>query len=65
MAKAFFAAQRAAGKSYGCAIRALAFKWQRIIYACWKNRQPYDAQRYLQALKKNGSPLHAALQTQN
>ena len=45
--------------------RSLAFKLIRIYYACWKNRQPYDAQRYLQALKKNGSPLHAALQTQN
>jgi transposase len=45
--------------------RSLAFKLIRIYYACWKNRQPYDAQRYLRALEKNGSPLHAALQTQN
>ena len=44
--------------------RSLAFKLIRIYYACWKNRQPYDGDRYLRALEKNGSPLHAALQTQ-
>lgn len=44
--------------------RSLAFKLIRIYYACWKNRQPYDAQRYLRALEKKGSPLHAALQNQ-
>jgi transposase len=42
--------------------RALAFKLTRIYYACWKNRQPYDPERYLSALRKNGSPLCAMLQ---
>jgi len=60
-AKAFFAAQRAAGKSYGCAIRALAFKWQRIIYACWKNRQPYNEAHYLAQLVRHGSAYAATL----
>src|SRR5579859_2523277 len=49
----------------GChhqANRSLAFKLIRIYYACWKTRQPYDAQRYLRALQKNGSPLHKLLQ---
>jgi transposase len=45
------------------AIRALAYKLTRIYYACWKNRTPYDGQRYLQALEKHGSPLHKKLQT--
>jgi transposase len=45
------------------ATRSLAFKLIRIYYACWKNRQPYDAARYQQALQKNGSPLHKMLQT--
>jgi transposase len=45
------------------AIRAVAFKLIRIYYACWKNHTPYDPQRYLQALAKHGSPLHAKLQT--
>lgn len=44
------------------ASRSLAFKLIRIYYACWKNRQPYDPERYLQALKKNGSPLHKTLE---
>ncbi len=41
--------------------RSLAFKLTRIYFACWKNRQIYDPQRYLQALEKNGSPLHKIL----
>jgi transposase len=43
--------------------RSLAFKLIRIYYACWKTRQPYDPQRYVRALQKNGSPLHKLLQT--
>jgi transposase len=43
--------------------RSLAFKLIRIYYACWKNRQPYDSQRYQRALQKNGSPLYKLLQT--
>ena len=39
------------------AIRALAFKWIRILYRCWQDRQPYDEAKYLLALKKKGSPL--------
>jgi transposase len=42
--------------------RSLAFKLNRIYFACWKNRQPYDPDRYLRALEKNGSPLHKMLQ---
>lgn len=39
------------------AIRALAFKWIRIIYRCWKNRRPYNEQIYLRRLREKGSPL--------
>jgi transposase len=42
--------------------RTLAFKLIRIYFACWKNREPYDPDRYLRALQKNGSPLHKTLQ---
>jgi transposase len=45
--------------------RSLAFKLIRIYFACWKNRQPYDSQRYLRALEKNGSPLHKILNKNN
>lgn len=44
------------------ACRALAFKLIRIYFACWKERQPYQPDRYLQALQKHGSPLHKLLQ---
>ena len=44
--------------------RALAFKLIRIYYACWKNHQPYDPNRYLKALEKNGSVIHQRLQAQ-
>ena len=44
--------------------RSLAFKLIRIYYACWKNRQPYDPERYLRALEKNGSPLFTLVANQ-
>lgn len=58
-ARAFYNAQRAAGKCYGSAVRALAFKWLRIIFACWKNHEPYDDARYTDRLSLRGSP-HAS-----
>lgn len=53
------AAKIEAGKSYFTAIRALAFKWIRIIHACWENGTVYDEAIYLAALKKSGSPYAA------
>lgn len=38
------------GKKHAVIIRALAFKWIRILWACWKNKTPYDEARYLQQL---------------
>ena len=42
------------------AVRKLAYKWQRIIWRMWQQRQPYDEARYLAALQKRGSKLSAA-----
>jgi len=56
-ARAFLQNQLAQQKDYNVAIRALAFKWQRILHACWRNNTPYDEQRYLQTLQKRNSPL--------
>lgn len=58
-AKLYYQTQRAKGKTHHCAIRALAFKWQRIIFRIWQDRIPYDEKRYLQALEKRHSPLAA------
>ena len=48
------------GKKHHAAVRALAFKWIRIIYRCWKERVAYDENVYLAALAKHNSPLVAA-----
>ena len=58
-AAAFYRKQRAAGKTHQCALRALAYKWIRILHRCWLDRQPYDESVYLNSLKKRGSPLLA------
>jgi len=45
----------AKGKKFHTIIRALAFKWIRILFRCWKNRTPYDETQYMDNLKKRGS----------
>ena len=37
--------------------RALAYKWMRIIFRCWKEGVCYDEAKYLQRLKATQSPL--------
>ena len=56
-AKAYYEQQISKGKPHNTVIRALAFKWIRIAYKCWKTHTPYDESKYLKALKKRGSPL--------
>jgi len=56
-AKAFYESKRAANMGHHAALRELAFKWQRILFRCWKDGRPYDEQTYLQALEKHHSPL--------
>ena len=56
-AQAFYKSCRARGMSHQAALRALAFKWIRILYRCWVERQPYDETRYLMALQKRHAPL--------
>ena len=54
-AQGCYQAQRERGKGHHAAVRAVAFKWIRILFACWKQRLPYDPQRYLQTLHTRGS----------
>jgi transposase len=56
-ARAYYDGQRAKGKSHHAAVRALAFKWIRIIYRCWQTRTAYDEVKYLDSLRKKGSSL--------
>jgi transposase len=54
-AQACYQTQRDRGKGHHAAVRAVAFKWIRILFACWKQRIPYDPQRYQQTLQRRGS----------
>ena len=56
-AAAYYRQQRDKGCSHQAAVRALAFKWIRVLYRCWQTRTPYDESTYLNALKRRGSPL--------
>jgi len=60
-ASAYYQRQRDKGCSHQAALRALAYKWIRIVYRCWQSHTPYDESAYLQALKRRGSPLLAAV----
>jgi transposase len=56
-AAAFYFQQRNKGSQHHTAVRALAFKWQRIIWRCWQSRKPYEEKTYEAALRKASSPL--------
>jgi transposase len=56
-AQAYLALRRDAGTDYQVILRGLAYKWQRILFRCWKNHEPYDEARYLESLRAKGSQL--------
>lgn len=56
-AKAYYQLQRQRGKKHHAALRALAYKWIRILFRCWKDRQPYQEDVYVRSLARRGSPL--------
>jgi len=56
-AKAYYLQQKRAGKHHQTILRALAFKWIRILWRCWQDRSPYDESRYIQSLFRQQSPL--------
>ena len=54
-ADAHYHRQLDGGKGHNAALRSLAFKWQRIMFRCWQEREPYGDRRYLAALARHGS----------
>jgi hypothetical protein len=54
---AFYDSHKTNGASHNATIRALAFKWIRVLFRCWVDRVPYDESRYLSALQKRHSPI--------
>jgi transposase len=51
-ARAYYDYKRSQGKGYHAAIRALAYRWIRIIYRCWRDHIPYNEQIYAQSLQQ-------------
>jgi transposase len=62
-ARQFVEAKIKAGKTYYTAIRALAYKWIRILHACCKNGTLYEETIYLKALGKSNSPYRPQTQS--
>lgn len=62
-AGAYYRQQRDKGNTHQAAVRALAFKWIRVLFRCWQTRTPYDESIYLNALRVRGSPLVGAAET--
>ncbi len=60
-AGAFYEQKWGQGKDHHAAVRALAFKWIRILYRCWQDSKPYEESRYLAALERRGSALASGL----
>lgn len=56
-AGAYYRQQRAKGCTYQAAVRALAFKWIRILYRCWQTRTPYDESKIPESTGASGSTL--------
>jgi|TARA_B110000908_G_C10209835_1_gene429623 transposase len=63
-AKAYYEQQKSKGKTHQIILRGLAYKWQRIIFKCWKNGELYDEEKYLKALQKSGSDLTEIIRNQ-
>jgi len=55
-AKEYYQHMKAKGKEHHVILRALAFKWVRVLWKCWQSRTPYDEARYLQQLVHRNSP---------
>jgi transposase len=56
-ARVYYDQLRTVGKRHHAALRALAFKWQRILFRCWKDGVAYNESKYIASLKKRNSPL--------
>lgn len=55
--KAYYQQQRERGAGHHAAVRALAYKWIRIMFRCWKDHVPYDDKRYVMSLVSRRSDL--------
>ncbi len=56
-ARAYYQQQRSKGQDHHAGVRALAFKWIRVAFRCWKDGVAYEESKYLASLARRGSPL--------
>lgn len=60
---AYYKHKRDNGCKHQAAVRALAFKWIRIIFHLWKTSTTYDETKYIQQLLKRNSPIAKLIQS--
>ena len=60
-ANAYYHAHCTKPEQHHAAVRALAFKWIRIMYRCWKDHTPYDEQLYLTSQRRRKALLGPGL----
>jgi transposase len=60
-ARLLYEHQLSKGKSRWAAIRMVAFKWLRILWRCWQERQAYDEIKYLRSLQRDGVELYRSI----
>ncbi len=56
-ANACYRQQRERGAGHHAAVRAVAFRWIRVLFRLWKDHLEYDDATYIAALVSKGSPL--------
>jgi hypothetical protein len=59
-ARAYYDAMLLKGKSHHVILRALAFKWIRILWKCWQTRTAYSEEFYQKRLHQRNSPYAIA-----
>jgi transposase len=59
-ARTYYGRMKAKGKRHHVILRALAFKWVRVLWKCWQSRTPYDEALYLKRLTQRQSPNASA-----
>jgi transposase len=55
-ARVYYQRMIAKGKRHWAILRALAFKWVRVLWKCWQTHIPYNETRYLEQLQWRKSP---------
>jgi len=58
-AKAYYQQQRGKRVGHWAILRALAFKWLRILWRCWQKSEAYDEEKHLRQLEQRRSPSAA------